>query len=90
MKRSKFQTNVAILKTLANQDKVIPTHITYETCLNHRCVNNSLSFLMDHNLVQEHNEKKRKKYSITDRGLKALIVAKKIDTMLPIFNEFYS
>ena len=90
MNRSKIQTNIAILKTLANQGKTNPTHITYCTCLNHKCVTNALSFLMDNNLVQEHNKNKRKKYSITDRGLKTLIVAKKIDTVLPIFNELYS
>ena len=90
MKRSKIQTNIAILKTLANQGKMNPTHITYGTYLNYKCVTESLSFLMDNNLVQEHNENKRKKYSITDRGLKTLTVAKKIDTVLPFYTELYS
>jgi predicted transcriptional regulator len=90
MKRSKLETNIAILKTIANQGKTIPTHITYETCLNHMCVTSSLSFLMDNKLVQEHNVKKRKEYSITDLGLKAMIIAKKINAVLPIFNDLYS
>ena len=88
MRRSKLQVHVAILQTLANYGKVIPTHITYHTYLNCSDVNECLGFLVEHNLVQELNEKnkKRKTYAITEFGLKALQTANQIDKTLHVFN----
>ena len=87
MRRSKLQTHIAILQTLALNGELIRTHITYNTYLNCSCVNECLGFLMDHNLVQELDENKRKTYAITDLGFKTLDLAKKIDDSLQIFNE---
>ncbi len=88
MRRSKLQVHVAILQTLANCGKVIPTHITYQTYLNCSSVNECLGFLVEHNLVQELNEenKKRKTYAITELGLNVLQTANRIDKVLHVFN----
>ena len=90
MKRSKLQVNIAILQTLAIHEKMVPTHITYYTYLNNKCVNESLNFLEENNLVQDLGNKKRKLYTITEKGLRVVGVAKKINTLLPIFNEMNS
>ena len=90
MKRSKLQVNIAILQTLAIHEKMVPTHITYYTYLNNKCVNESLKFLEDNNLVQDLGNKKRKLYTITEKGLRVVGVAKKINTLIPIFNEMHS
>ena len=90
MKRSKLQVNIAILQTLAIHEKMVPTHITYYTYLNNKCVNESLNFLEENNLVQDLGNKKRKVYTITEKGLRVVGVAKKINTLLPIFNEMHS
>ena len=88
MKRSKLQVHVAILQTLADYGKLIPTHITYNTYLNCNSVNECLGFLVEHNLVKELNEsRKRRVYEITDLGLSALQIAKEIDNDLHVFNE---
>lgn len=87
MKRSKLQVNIAILQTLANHEKMVPTHITYYTYLNNKCVNESLSFLEENNLILDIGRKKRKVYTITDKGLRVVGVAKKINILLPIFSE---
>ena len=88
MSRSKLQSHIEILQTLANCGKLISTHITYNTYLNSSCVNKCLSLLMEHNLVQELNEnKKRKAYAITEKGAKLLEIARKIDNSLHVFND---
>ena len=87
MKRSKLQVHVAILQTLANYGKLIPTHITYNAYLNCNSVNECLGFLVEHNLVKELNEsRKRRVYDITDSGLKALRLAQEIDKSCHVFN----
>ena len=88
MRRSKLEAHLAILQTLSNHGKLIPTHITCHTYLNCRSVNKCLGFLMENNLVQEMNKNtKRKTYEITTLGLKALQTAKEIDNNLNIFQE---
>ena len=49
-----------------------------------------LNFLEENNLVQDLGNKKRKVYTITEKGLRVVGVAKKINTLLPIFNEMHS
>ena len=90
MRRSKLQVNIDVLKTLANHGKMISTHITYNTFLNNKSVNESLIFLEENKLVQELGKKKRKIYVITDLGLEALDLAKKIDDSFQVFNELNS
>ena len=86
MRRSKLQANIAILHTLAQKGKSIPTHITYNAYLNCNSVNECLDFLVKCNLVQEFNDGKRRSYDITDSGLKALKIAQEIDKSCHVFN----
>lgn len=86
MRRSKLQVTVAILKTLADNGKLNPTHITYQTYLNNKSVNECLEFLMENNLVTEIECQTRKEYQITTLGIKALTIANKIDKALKTFN----
>lgn len=86
MKRSKLQVNVNVLSTLAKNGEMNSTHITYNTFLNNNSVNQSLIFLKNYELVQELEIKKRKIYIITDKGLQALKLARKIDDIFPVFN----
>lgn len=85
MKRSKLETHIAVLQVLAEKGMLIPTHITYETYLNCSCVNKCLDLLLKQKLIQENGSNKRKAYTITDQGRKALKIANKIDNSLKIF-----
>jgi predicted transcriptional regulator len=88
MKRSKIQSHIEILQTLANHEKLIPSHITNITYLNPSYVNKCLSLLSKEKLIQELNEnKKRKAYTITEKGKKVLEIARKIDDSLNVFNN---
>ena len=84
MRRSKLQVNIDILKVLAKNGEMIPTHLTYNTFLNNKSVKESLQFLKRNKLVQINGEK-RKKYEITSLGLKSLELAKKINASLQVF-----
>lgn len=86
MRRSKLQVNLAILKTLADNGKLNPTHITYQTYLNNKSVNECLEFLMENNLVTEIECQTRKEYQITTLGIKALTIVNKINKTLKTFN----
>lgn len=87
MKRSKLETHIAVLQVLAEKGSLISTHITYETYLNCSCVKECLELLLNQKLVKENRSNKRKTYTITDQGLKALRLANEIDDSLKIFNE---
>ena len=86
MRRSKLQVNIAILHSLAQKGKSIPTHIVYDSFLNSSSVNECLEFLVNQRLIQEYNEGKRRSYDITDSGLKTLRIAKEIDKAFHVFN----
>ncbi|MEJ2272078.1 MAG: winged helix-turn-helix domain-containing protein [Candidatus Bathyarchaeota archaeon] len=87
MKRSKLETHIAVLQVLEEKGSLIPTHITYETYLNCSCVKACLNLLLNQKLIQENGINKRKTYTITDIGRKALQIANKIDNSLKIFNQ---
>jgi len=86
MRRSRLQAYIAILHTLAQNGKSIPTHIVYDSFLNCSSVNECLEFLMNCDLVQEFSYEKRRSYDITDSGLKALEIAQEIDKSFHVFN----
>jgi predicted transcriptional regulator len=86
MRRSKLQVNLEILKALAENGKLNPTHITYNTYLNNRSVNECLEFLLVNDLVQELENQSRMEYEITNQGIEAFRIANKIDKVLPIFS----
>jgi len=86
MRRSKLQVYLDILKTLADNGKLNPTHLTYHTFLNHKSLSECLEFLMKNNLVIEIEHQSRKGYQITSLGIKTIQIAKKIDKTLITFN----
>jgi predicted transcriptional regulator len=86
MRRSKLQVNLEILKTLAENGKLNSTHITYHTYLNNKSVNECLDFLIENNLVKEHECKSRKQYEITNQGTEAIQLAHKLDKILHVFD----
>lgn len=85
MKRSKLQTTLAVLNTLWKNGRLKPTHITYHTVQNSSSVKECLSFLREHDLVQEIANNKRTEYEITSTGIRAIKLAHRIDESLPLF-----
>ena len=86
MRRSKLQVNLEILKALGEKGQLNLTHITYHTYLNNKSVNECLGFLLENNLVKEHECQARKKYEITSRGTEALELADRLDKILHVFD----
>lgn len=85
MRRSKLQVNLEILKALVENGKLNPTYITYNAYVNNKSVNECLKFLLENDLVQELENQNRRKFEITNRGIKAVNIANKIDKVLPMF-----
>ena len=88
MKRSKLQATLAILNTLWKNGRSKPTHITYHTFQNITSANECLSFLREHELVQEIEINKRTEYEITSTGIRAIRLAHRIDECLPLLSCF--
>jgi len=86
MRRSKLQVNLEILKALGENGKLNSTHITYHTYLNNKSVNECLDFLIENNLVKEHECQSRKLYEITNQGTEAIKLANRIDQILHVFD----
>jgi len=53
MRRSKLETHVDILKTLAHHGPLKITHIMYKANINFSVLKQDLDFLIQHNLVEE-------------------------------------
>lgn len=91
MRRSKLEIHIAILRALAYNGRLKPTHITYKANVNCSALKECLDFLMDRNLIKEQsiNRKRqtRKVYAITDLGLTALRNVNEINNALHVFEE---
>ena len=91
MRRSKLEIHIDILRALAFNGKLKPTHITYKAKVNCSALKECLDFLMEHNLIKEQSingkSQTRKVYAITALGLTALRNGKKINTALHVFEE---
>lgn len=91
MRRSKLEIHIAILRALACNGRLKPTHITYKANINCSALNECLDYLIQRNLVKEQiiNQKKqtRKVYCITELGITALRNVHEIDKALHIFEE---
>jgi predicted transcriptional regulator len=73
LRRSKLEMYVDILKVLARNGPLKPTHIMYKANVNCSVLKQYLDFLIQQNLVEEQtSQKKRHKtrvvYAITERG----------------------
>ena len=91
MRRSKLEIHIAILRALACNGRLKPTHITYKANVNCSALKECLDFLMERNLIKEQSinrkRKTRKVYAITDMGLTALRNVKEINNALHVFDE---
>jgi predicted transcriptional regulator len=91
MRRSKLEIHIDVLRALAYHGRLKPTHITYKANVNCSALKECLTFLLERNLVKEQTfskkRKKRKTYSITNRGLTALRNFKEINRALHVFEE---
>ena len=91
MRRSKLEIHIAILRALAYNGKLKPTHITYKANVNCSALKECLDFLMDRKLIKElsinRKRQTRKVYAITELGLTALRNVKEINSALHVFEE---
>jgi predicted transcriptional regulator len=85
MRRSTFEVQIGILNALAQCGPLKLTHIMYNANLNCNGLKQLLDHLIKNGLVEEQKlRKKRKLYSITEKGQRALEYTRKIDTSLPV------
>ncbi len=91
MRRSKLEIHIDILRALACNGRLKPTHITYKANVNCSALKECLDFLVERNLIKEQmiNKKKqtRKFYAITEQGLTVLKNVKEINSALHVFEE---
>ena len=88
-----MEIHIAILRALAYNGKLKPTHITYKANVNCSALKECLDFLMDRNLIKElsinRKRQTRKVYAITELGLNALRNVKEINNALHVFDELH-
>ena len=91
MRRSKLEIHIDILRALAYNGRLKPTHITYKANVNCSALKECLDFLMERNLIKEQSvsrkKQTRKYYAITDLGLTALRNVKEINKALHVFED---
>jgi predicted transcriptional regulator len=91
MRRSKLEIHIDILRALACNGRLKPTHITYKANVNCSALKECLDFLVERNLVKEQNVSKkrqtRKYYAITEQGLTVLKNVREINNALHVFEE---
>lgn len=85
MRRSRFEVQIGILNALAQYEPLKPTHIMYNAHLNFNALKQVLKPLITNGLVKGQKlGKKRKLYSITEKGQRVLEYTRKIDNSLPV------
>jgi predicted transcriptional regulator len=87
MRRSKLEIYIDILATLAFDGQLQITHIMNKANINCQVLRELLEFLIQNNLVEEKNRKKRIVYSITPRGMKILKAFEEIKQLFPLEGE---
>ena len=88
MRRSTFEVQIGILNILAQYGPLKPTHIMYNANMNCTTLKQLLDRLIQHGLVVEQKlGKKRKLYSITEKGQRVLEYTRKIDNSLPVMES---
>jgi len=88
MSRSKFEMYVDILKVLAYNGPLKPTHMMYKTNLNWSVLKQYLEFLIKQSLVEERTVGKRRVvYAITQRGVTVLKYFRELTQVLPLTEE---
>ena len=72
-KRERLEIIHDILKAIKEKgSNVKPTHILYKSNLSHVMLKEYLGELIDKDFIIERNDKKGKKYSLTEKGFKYL------------------
>jgi predicted transcriptional regulator len=88
MRRSKLEMQVDILRVLTRHGPLKLTHIMYKANVNCSVLQQYLTFLIQHGLVEKQTVQKRKVvyvvYAITERGRIALKHFMEINRALPI------
>ena len=88
VKRSKLETYLSILNTLAKHSPLKLTHIMYEVNVNCSMLKEYLVFLVKQDLVEERTfGERRVKYAITQKGMNVLNYFKELQCALPITEE---
>lgn len=84
MRRSKLETNVDILKILAQRGSLKLTHLMYKANLNCGVLGKDVEFLIKQGLIEKRNVGGgRLVYSITHEGLSLLKSWKEFEQLLP-------
>ncbi len=88
MRRSKLETYLDILNTLALKGPLKLTHIMYKSNLNCNVLKEQLDFLMKNSLVEERIlAKERVVYALTQRGSNVLKAFREIRQIFPMEEE---
>lgn len=88
MRRSKFETYIAILNVLANKGPLKSTHIMYKANVNSNVLKENLDFLIKRNLVEEQAiQKERTVFVITKQGITVLKYFRELTKALPIVED---
>jgi predicted transcriptional regulator len=88
MRRSKLEIYVDILEVLVHWGPLKLTHVMYKANVNCSVLEEYLSFLIKHELVEEKIIiKDRKFYAITPRGIAVLKQFRGLIEVLPIVDE---
>jgi predicted transcriptional regulator len=85
---AQFETYVDILSALAHRGPSKLAHIRYKAKVNRSLLSEYLAFLVQRELVEEgKDEKNRKVYAITQRGIKVLKYFGELKQLQPIAKE---
>ena len=88
MRRSKLETCLSILETLASHGPLKITHVMQKANVNCSVLKGYLDFLTKQGLVEEKTiRKERLVYAITQRGVTVLKQFRELKQVLPIVEE---
>ena len=88
MRRSKLETYVDILQTLAQHGPLKLTHVMYKANLNCNITKENLEFLLQKGLVEEKIAGKRTVvYKVTQGGINVVKYFRELKKALPIVEE---
>jgi predicted transcriptional regulator len=88
MRRSKFETYIAILNVLAQRGPLKLTHIMYKANVNCSVLKEQLDFLIKKKLVEERTiSSERVVFAVTPSGINVLKYFRELTQALPIIEE---
>lgn len=84
-RRSKFEIVYDILALIQRERKIKPTHVLYKGNLSYDRLKKYINELKEKGLIEEIMEKQKKFYIITEKGIKIVEEAKKIQEVKDAF-----